>query len=70
MPTCKTDLEQRLYDTLKRITRYDTPERLKKYGERVYGASGEECVEMAYENVLSEAKQGLRGIRARKMGGR
>jgi hypothetical protein len=69
MPTCKTNLEQRLYEALKRITRYETPERLRKYGERAYGVSGEEAVEMAYENVLSEAARGIRGVRARKTGG-
>lgn len=67
MPVCKTELEQRLYDALKRITRYENPDRLRKYGEKNYGLSGDECIEMAYENVLQEAANGIRGVRARKV---
>ena len=66
MPTCKTDLEVRLFEALKRITRYETPERLRKHGEVAYGISGDECVDMAYENILEEAKRGIRGVRPRK----
>jgi hypothetical protein len=55
--------EQRLYDALKRITMYQPPERLRRDGEKMYGVSGEEAVEMAYENVLGEAKAAIKGMR-------
>jgi hypothetical protein len=66
MPTCKTDLEQRLYDALKRITKYETAERLLKNGERTYGVPGVEVLEMAYENIMIEAKRGIAGVRTRR----
>lgn len=66
MPTCKTELEQRLYDALKRISRYETPERLMRNAMGTYGVSGEEAVWMAYENVREEAKRAVRNVRARK----
>ena len=51
------------YDALKRITMYDAPERLKKRAEKDYGLSGDEAVEMAYENVLNEARMAIKGKR-------
>lgn len=44
---------------LKKITMYDQPERLHKRAEKSYGLTGEEAIEMAYENVLNEARIGL-----------
>ena len=55
--------EQRLYDALKRITLYDKPERLRRDAEKSYGLSSNEAIEMAYENVLEEARCALKGIR-------
>jgi hypothetical protein len=49
------------YDALKRITLYDAPERLKRRAEKDYGLSGDEAVEMAYENVLNEARMAIKG---------
>lgn len=66
MPVCKTPLEFKLYAALKRITRYDTAERLLKHGERDWGCSGEEALEMSYENIQHEAKSALRGVRLPK----
>lgn len=37
MAVIKTDLEKRLYAALKRITQYDTPERLRNNSLRDYG---------------------------------
>jgi len=54
--------EQRLFDALKRITRYDSPERLSKRAERDYGLEPYEALEMAYENVLAEARSAIRGM--------
>ena len=55
--------EQRLYDALKRITKYMPPDRLRKCSEKEYGLGAEEAVDMAYENILTEAKNAIRGMR-------
>ena len=55
--------EQKLYDALKRISSYTPPEKLRKTSGRVYGLDGDEAIEMAYENVIQEAKIALRGMR-------
>jgi len=54
---------QRLYDALKRITRYMQPAKLRIQANRLYGLSEDEAVEFAYENVLSEAKVAIHGMR-------
>ena len=55
--------EQHLYDALKRITRYMTPDQLRKRAEKLYGLPPEEAIEMAYENVLEEARTAIKGMR-------
>jgi hypothetical protein len=55
--------EQRLFDALKRISQYEGPERLRRCSEQSYGLSYEESLEMAYDNVLMEAKNAIRGMR-------
>lgn len=55
---------QRLYDALKRITRYQSPEWIEKHAWSEYGLeSGDEAISMAYENVIFEAKAAIRGMR-------
>jgi hypothetical protein len=66
MPVVKTDLEHRLWCALKRITCYESAERLVRNGEKEYGVDGHEVLEMSYENMQQEAKNALRGVRARK----
>lgn len=61
-----TDLEKHLYDALKRITRYDSPDKLRRRAEKDYGLSGEEAIEYAYENVRDDAKEAIRGLRRPK----
>lgn len=62
-----TPLEIRLYDTLKRIARdYEKPERLRRRAERDWGVSGEEALEMAYENIQQEAENAIKGLRIRR----
>ena len=62
MAICKTDLEIRLYNALRRIARdYETAERLLRHGE--VGLSGEETLQYAYENIQSEAKHAIKGVR-------
>lgn len=64
MPTVTTELEHRLYAALKRISGYETSGRLLQHGERAYGISGQECLEMAYDNIREEAKRAIKGVRA------
>jgi hypothetical protein len=54
------------FHALKRIALYRDPEWLRKNGEREYGISGQEAIEMAYENVLCEARDAIRGKRKPK----
>lgn len=61
-----TELEKHLYDALKRITKYDSPAKLRRQAERDYGLSGEEAMEYAYENIRSDAKEAIRGLRRTK----
>lgn len=58
--------EQRLFDALRRISQYDSPERLRRNADKDYGLSGEEALEMAYENVIAEAKRAIHGQRRPK----
>ena len=58
--------EQRLFDALKRITKYMDSETLHLTAEKKYGLSGDEAVEMAYENVRMEAVNAIRGMRRPK----
>lgn len=57
----------RLYNALKRISKYELPERLQRQAEKEYGLSYEEVLEMAYDNVLIEAKNALIGTRKPKI---
>lgn len=63
MPTIKTPLEAALYTALKRITLYDSPERLRRASEKNWGVPFEEAIEMAYDNVQGEAKIAIKGVR-------
>lgn len=56
-------LEIRLHAALKRIASYQSPASLRRYADRDYGCDGEEAIEMAYENVISEAKAAIKGVR-------
>lgn len=53
----------RYYVALKEITNYMDPEKLRAKSEAMYGVSGNEGIEMAYENVLETARQAIRGHR-------
>jgi hypothetical protein len=48
-----------MFKALQRIKAYQTPERLKKFALREWGLDDpQEAIEMAYENVLQEARGG------------
>ncbi len=50
-----------------RIGAYQSPDRLKKHSARDWGLdNGNEAIEYAYENVMDEARAGLRGVRMNK----
>lgn len=51
------------FDALKRIASYQPPKKLHRNAIKQYGLSGEEAIEMAYENVIEEAKRALKGKR-------
>ena len=59
-------LEQRLYDALKRIASYDSPETLQRVSQKRYGLEPEEAIEFAYENVIQEARNAIKGMRRPK----
>jgi hypothetical protein len=61
-----TDLELRLWTALKTITCYDTPDKLRRRAQRDYGLDGAEAIEYAYENVLQEARNAIKGVRRPK----
>lgn len=65
-PTDIPSREQRLFDVLRRISQYESPERLRRNADKDYGLSGEEAIEMAYENVIAEAKRAIHGQRRPK----
>lgn len=58
--------ELRYYEALKRITKYQAVERLREHSERDWGLPFEEALEMAYENVITEARNAIHGRRRPK----
>lgn len=57
---------QRMYAALTVIANYAPPARLRKQAQREYGLDPDEAIEMAYENVIAEAKAALRGVKKPK----
>jgi hypothetical protein len=45
---------------------YQTPDQLRRNAERDFGCSFDETIEMSYENLQSEAKGAVRGVRQKK----
>lgn len=53
-----------MYAALARIKAYQSIARLRSHSARDWGlVDPNEAIEYAYENVLQEAKSGLRGVR-------
>lgn len=63
VPDYPVERAQRLWDALARIAAYMSPERLRRESQKLYGLDGDESIEMAYENVLFEAKAAIKGVR-------
>ena len=56
--------EQRYFDALTKIAKHYMPaEKLLRDGEKLYGVSGKEALEMAYENIQDEARAAIKGRR-------
>ncbi len=53
----------RMYFALARISKFMSVETVLKNAEKLYGLEPHEALEMAYENVLAEARVGLRAVR-------
>lgn len=53
-----TEMFRALHD----IAHYDSPERLQRTSEKRYGLDYAEALEMAYENVISEAREALKRL--------
>jgi hypothetical protein len=62
----KKNYERQYFDTLKRIARYSSPEHLRDHSEEEYGLLFDEALEMAYENVIEEARTAIKGRRRPK----
>lgn len=58
--------EQIYFDALKRITRYQTVEQLRRKSQSDWGLPFEEALEYAYENVVQEARNAVKGKRRPK----
>jgi hypothetical protein len=57
---------QKLYNALKRISQYASPDYMHRNSVRDYGLDAAESIEMAYENVIGEAKIAIKGMRRPK----
>lgn len=63
----RTENEQRYYDALKRITLYQSVEWLRHSPEKEWGIEYPESLEMAYENMKSDAARAIRFKRRPKL---
>ena len=59
----KPTREQSLFDTLKRIASYESSANLRRISDREYGLTADEAIEMAYDNVIHEAKYAIKGMK-------
>ena len=64
-PAQKKNYNQMLA-TLRRISKYQSTNQLRRDSQKDYGLDYEEALEYAYENIQSEAKAGCKGIRTIK----
>ena len=54
---------RRMYDALKQISQYMTAAEMNRKAERLYGLDCAEAIEMAYDNVIAEAKAAIKGMK-------
>jgi len=55
----KAQNEKRYFDALKRITLYQSIAHLRRHSVRDWGLDFHEALEMAYENVIADAKRAV-----------
>lgn len=60
-----TELEIRLFDALKCITKFMTPDQIRR-DSKGSGLDYEEYLEMSYENIQAEAKRATHGVRIKR----
>lgn len=54
----------RMYVALKRICAYQTPDQIRRSAKKQWGLDdADEAIGYAYENIQSEAKSGIKGVR-------
>jgi hypothetical protein len=53
----------KMLNALKTITKYQSPEKLRKDSKKDWGLDFEEAIEYAYDNIQGEAKIASKGIR-------
>jgi hypothetical protein len=61
-----TPLEIRLYDALKRIGKYMTPDQIRRDARHEIGLDYEEYLAMSYENIQAEAKRAIHRVRIKR----
>jgi soluble cytochrome b562 len=54
----------KMRNALIEITKYQTPDKLRRDSEKDWGVEFEEALEMAYENIQTTAKYAVKGVRA------
>ena len=59
----KKNHAQLYFDALKRIGAYSSPQYLRDHSEEEYGLLFDEALEMAYDNVIEEARAAVKGKR-------
>jgi hypothetical protein len=59
--------ELRYFEALKRITQYQSLERMRRHAEKDWGLPFDEVLEMAYDNIQTEARNAIRGKRRPKI---
>lgn len=52
---------QHYYDSLVAIAKFDSPNKVRKDAQRIYGLSEKEALEFAYENILMHARSAIKG---------
>lgn len=62
----KTSNEGLYFSALRTIAQYQSIAQLRRSSEKEYGLRFEEALEYAYENLLAEAKNAIRGKRMPK----
>lgn len=58
---------RQMHAALTTITKYQTPDQLRRSSNKQWGLDYEEALEYSYENIQQTARNGLRGIRLRPL---